>query len=83
MIIERLRSLFVRAVYSAVSILTKSHVLVVLTLKWNSRVVSLVLNSVCFQVKTVSWTRSGVSKTVGAVQGCSLQDELQFVCEYE
>jgi len=59
--------------FSAVSILTQIVTsCLVLTLKWNPRVLSLVLNSVCFQVKAVSWTSSGVSKTVSVVQSCRL-----------
>jgi hypothetical protein len=64
------------------NLLLSSALLITLVIRWNSRVVSLVLNFVCFQAKAVSWTSSGVSKTVSASQSCLLQDELQFVCEY-
>ena len=43
----------------------------VIFLKWNSRVVSLVLNP---SKRSVSWT--DVSKTVDAVQSCRMQEEL-------
>jgi hypothetical protein len=67
------QSVFARAKLSVTQVLT---FWLMITLKWNTRIVLLVLKLLTFPSKGgVSWKRSCLSRAVSVVHICHIQDE--------